>query len=134
MSGLTPSALANGDLEGALGGLVASFRGQHDGPSLSLSTSLGGSLDREVQVAVYRCVAEGVTNALRHASATSIAVTVARNAGCVSVDVVDDGVGGQVVPGVGLSSLAARAETGGGRLVVLPKHPKGTRLHLELPA
>jgi signal transduction histidine kinase len=137
VSGLTPSALDEDDLESALGGLVASFRGQHDGPSLSLSTSLGGSLTRplskEVQVAVYRCVAEGVTNALRHASATSIAVTVACNPSCVSVDVVDDGVGGRVVPGVGLSSLAARAEAGGGRLVVGAEHPKGTRLHLELP-
>ena len=63
-----------------------------------------------MQVAVYRCVAEGVTNALRHASASSISVTVARRRSCVSVDVVDDGAGGAVVPGVGLSSLAARAE------------------------
>jgi signal transduction histidine kinase len=84
-------------------------------------------------VAVYRCVAEGVTNALRHASAGSISVSVARNGSCVSVDVVDDGAGGSVVPGVGLSSLAARAEAGGGRLAVQQVQPRGIRLHLELP-
>ena len=84
-------------------------------------------------MAIYRCVAEGVTNALRHASATSISVRVARTGSCVGVDVVDDGAGGLVVPGVGLSSLAARAEAGGGRLDVVPEHPRGTRLHLELP-
>jgi signal transduction histidine kinase len=133
VSGLTPSALDEGDLDGALRALVASFRGPHDGPSLSLTTSLPGALDKEVQVAVYRCVAEGVTNALRHASASSISVMVARQESCVSVDVVDDGTGGAVVPGVGLSSLAARAEAGGGRLVVRPEQPRGTRLHLELP-
>ena len=133
VSGLTPSALDDGDLDEALRALVASFRGQHDGPSLSLETSLPGILDPEVQVAIYRCVAEGVTNALRHASATSISVRVARTGSCVGVDVVDDGVGGRVVPGVGLSSLAARAEAGGGRLDVTAVHPKGTRLHLELP-
>lgn len=133
VSGLTPSALDEGDLDAALQGLVASFRGPHDGPSLSLTTSLSGSLDKEVQVAVYRCVAEGVTNALRHAAASAISVTVARHGSCVSVDVVDDGAGGTVVPGVGLSSLAARAEAGGGRLVVGPEQPCGTRLHLELP-
>ena len=71
-----------------------------------------------MQVAIYRCVAEGVTNALRHASATSISVRVVRTGSCVGVDVVDDGAGGPVVPGVGLSSLAARAEAGGGRLDV----------------
>ena len=133
VSGLTPSALDEGDLDAALQALVASFRGRHDGPSLSLTTALPGALDKEVQVAVYRCVAEGVTNALRHASASSISVTVARRRSCVSVDVVDDGAGGAVVPGVGLSSLAARAEAGGGRLVIRPEQPRGTRLHLELP-
>jgi signal transduction histidine kinase len=133
VSGLTPSALDDGDLDAALRALVSSFRGQHDGPSLSLETSLPGTLDQELQVAIYRCVAEGVTNALRHASATSISVRVVRTDSCVGVDVVDDGVGGRVVPGVGLSSLAARAEAGAGRLVVQPEHPKGTRLHLELP-
>jgi signal transduction histidine kinase len=133
VSGLTPSALDDGDLDAALRALVSSFQGQHDGPSLSLETSLPGTLDQEVQVAIYRCVAEGVTNALRHASATSISVRVARTGSCVGVDVVDDGAGGLVVPGVGLSSLAARAEAGGGRLDVVSEHPKGTRLHLELP-
>ena len=133
VSGLTPSALDDGDLDAALRALVSSFRGQHDGPSLSLETSLPGDLDQELQVAIYRCVAEGVTNALRHASATSISVRVVRTGSCVGVDVVDDGTGGLVVPGVGLSSLAARAEAGGGRLDVAPAHPKGTRLHLELP-
>ncbi|HET6937890.1 MAG TPA: histidine kinase [Nocardioides sp.] len=133
VSGLTPSALDDEDLDGALRTLVTSFRGPHDGPSLSLTTSLSGPLDKEVQVAVYRCVAEGLTNALRHASASSISVTVARTGSCVSVDVVDDGAGGAVVPGVGLSSLAARAEAGGGHLVVRRAQPTGTRLHLELP-
>lgn len=134
VAGLTPSALDGGDLEEALQDLVASFRGQHDGPHLSLETELDGPWDKEVQVAVYRCVAEGVTNALRHATATNIDVAVRRVGGSVVVDVVDDGVGGGgVVPGVGLSSLAARAETGGGRLEVTPECPKGTRLHLELP-
>ena len=133
VSGLTPSALDDGDLDAALRALVSSFRGHHDGPSLSLETSLPGALDQEVQVAIYRCVAEGVTNALRHASATSISVRVVRTGPCVGVEVVDDGVGGPVVPGVGLSSLAARAEASGGRLEVAPMRPRGTRLHLELP-
>ena len=87
-----------------------------------------------MQVAVYRSVAEGVTNSLRHAPASSIAVTVGRRRSCVSVDVVDDGAGGAVVPGVGLSSLAPRAEALGGLLVGPTRAAAaGTRLHLELP-
>jgi signal transduction histidine kinase len=37
-----------------------------------------------------------------------------------------------VVPGVGLSSLARRAESLGGHLTVCPRHP-GTTLHVDLP-
>jgi signal transduction histidine kinase len=45
----------------------------------------------------------------------------------------DDGVGGAVVPGVGLSSLARRAEGLGGQMSIRPADP-GTTLQLELPA
>jgi signal transduction histidine kinase len=86
----------------------------------------------EVQVAVYRSVGEGITNGLRHASAAKIDVAVRTVAGRVLVEVSDDGVGGPVVPGVGLSSLARRAETLGGVMTVCPGHP-GTTLQLDLP-
>ena len=75
-----------------------------------------------------------VTNALRHAGALHIDVRVRSDAGAVFVDVVDDGVGGQVVPGVGLSSLRQRADSLGGRLRVVSGDPAGTRVHLELPS
>jgi signal transduction histidine kinase len=52
----------------------------------------------------------------------------------VLLDVVDDGTGGRVVPGVGLSSLAQRAGSLGGALRVAPARPSGTHLHVELPA
>jgi signal transduction histidine kinase len=44
----------------------------------------------------------------------------------------DDGVGGPVVPGVGLSSLVRRAETLGGRMTIFPRGP-GTTLRLDFP-
>jgi signal transduction histidine kinase len=50
------------------------------------------------------------------------------------VDVSDDGVGSRVVPGVGLTSLARRAEGIGGSMTILSEDGHGTRLHLELPA
>jgi nitrate/nitrite-specific signal transduction histidine kinase len=59
-------------------------------------------------VAVYRTVAEAITNARRHAAASAI--------------------------DVGLSSPAQRAECPGGTLKVEPAWPKETHLHLELPA
>jgi signal transduction histidine kinase len=87
-----------------------------------------------VAVAVYRSVAEGVANALRHGHAQHVAVRVVTSpGGDTHVDVRDDGVGGVIVPGVGLTSLRRRAEHLGGTLSIRPQQPVGTHLHLELP-
>ena len=134
VSGLTPSALHDGDLAGALARLVDSFAG--DGRTVSLRTgpTLGPGLTPEVTVAVYRCVAEGITNALRHGDPSQVIVDVGIGVdGRIEIDVCDDGTGGNVVPGVGLTSLLRRAEQLGGRLHVEPAQPTGVRLHVELP-
>ena len=80
VAGLTPSALDDGDLGPALRAWSRRSGGQHEGPRVSLETALGACALclRRLQVAVYRCVAEGVTNALRHASASAIDVSVRR--------------------------------------------------------
>jgi signal transduction histidine kinase len=91
-------------------------------------------LTPEVTVAVYRCVAEGISNALRHGNPSWVTVDVGIGVGGrIEVDVCDDGTGGKVVPGVGLTSLLRRAEQLGGRLQVEPTQPTGVRLHVELP-
>ena len=134
VAGITPSVLDEGDLASALDRLVRQFRSAAAGPGLGLDVRLPGVLPSEVQVAVYRCVAEGITNALRHARASHIDVTVHASGDHVLVDVVDNGAGGPVVAGVGLASLAQRAEALGGCLEMSPVVPRGTRLHLQLPA
>lgn len=133
VSGITPSALDHGDLADALEDLVVSFRGQ-GGPTVALSVALDDGPGRDTGVTVYRCVAEGITNALRHARPTAITVSVSSCPDGLSVTVADDGAGGPVVPGVGLSSLRARAEALGGTLTVGAGSGTGTVLRLLLPA
>jgi signal transduction histidine kinase len=131
VSGLTPSMLESSDLPAALRALAGSFG--HNGPSVTLDVDLDGEVSPEVAVAVYRSVAEGVTNALRHAQATRVSVTVRDAPGeGVNVQVCDDGCGGPIVWGVGLSSLRRRAEELGGILDVTADG-SGTRLLLDLP-
>jgi signal transduction histidine kinase len=133
VSGLTPSALHDADLTGALERLVATFDG--DGRQVELEIAVDHALDREVAVAVYRFVAEGITNALRHGRANHVAVRVSTTeAGQVAVDVQDDGIGGPIAPGVGLTSLRLRAEHLGGWLAVASANGGGVLLHAELPA
>jgi signal transduction histidine kinase len=131
--GITPSTLDDGNLEAALQGLVGSFQGTTDAPRVGLTVDLAGEVTPAVQVAVYRSIAEGITNSLRHSAADTIDVAVRSRHGRIVVEVTDNGVGGPVVPGVGLSSLARRAEILGGHLTVCRGQP-GTTLHLDLPA
>jgi signal transduction histidine kinase len=132
VSGLTPSALRDADLAGALERLIATF--DRDGRQVGLEIAVEHPLPPEVTVAVYRSVAEGITNALRHGRAGHVAVRVATTvAGPVAVHVRDDGVGGPIAPGVGLTSLRQRAEQLGGSLAVGPYDGGGVLLHVELP-
>jgi signal transduction histidine kinase len=132
VSGLTPSALDDTDLAGALERLIATFDG--DGQQVELKIAVEHPLPREVTVAIYRCVGEGITNALRHGRASHVAVQVATTvAGHIAVDIRDNGVGGPIAPGVGLTSLRQRAEQMGGSLAVGTHDGGGVLLHVELP-
>lgn len=131
VAGLSPSALHDADLADALKRLTAMFDG--DGRRVLLDIAIPTPLPAEVSIAVYRCVAEGITNALRHGRATRVDVRVATTAaGHVAVDVGDDGIGGPIAPGVGLTSLRHRAERLGGSLAVRALDGGGTLLHVEL--
>ena len=59
VSGLTPSALHDDDLDGALERLVATFDG--DGRQVGLEVDVEQPMPSDVSVAVYRSVAEGIT-------------------------------------------------------------------------
>ncbi len=135
VAGLTPSALDHDDLATALRRLVDTFRASATvAVDLTITDLDDTAISRDAQVTVYRCVAEGLTNALRHAAPTAVRVRVGQSDGRLTVELTDDGTGvGPVVPGVGLSSLAHRAAACGGSLDVERVDGGGTRLRMRLP-
>jgi signal transduction histidine kinase len=113
-----------------------------DAPDLPLA------LPAATEVAAYRIVAEGLTNALRHSRARQVTVRLAVNQDDLVMDIADDGAGpsgaGRIPcdghgwrpgpgPGTGLASMRQRAEDVGGRCVVLPLPGKGTLARAVLP-
>ena len=85
-------------------------------------------------MAAYYVISESLANIGKHAQAASAAVGVARGNGQVSVEVVDDGVGGaDTEGGSGLRGLADRVEALGGRLRVWSPRGGGTRVQAEIP-
>ena len=96
-----------------------------------------GTVDRSLPPAVestaYFVVAEGLTNALKHAGAHELVVKLAQADGTLVVEVGDDGVGGTDVAGSGLRGLADRVDTLSGRLHLRSVPGRGTVIRAELP-
>ena len=93
-------------------------------------------LPAAVEVAAYRIAVEALTNAVRHAAASACRVELAADGGStLRVQVVDDGQGlpAEVVPGMGLESIRARAEELGGSLELDRVTGGGTRVVALLP-
>jgi signal transduction histidine kinase len=90
--------------------------------------------DRDVEAAAYFIGCEGVTNAVKHAQATRIALSAGRQNGKLVVSVSDDGIGGASPgQGSGLSGLADRTAALGGSLRIESAPDAGTTLIAELP-
>lgn len=86
----------------------------------------------------YRIVSEALTNALRHAEATAIEVTLERTPSGLRIGVADNGRG---LPethrphATGILAMQSRAESIGARLVVASRDGQpGTRVLVDLPA
>lgn len=84
--------------------------------------------------AIFRCVQEGLSNAIRHAGATSIQVSVERQGDDVVVRVSDDGAGNGGRPeGSGLRGMRERLAAANGTLVAANRAPRGFAVEARLP-
>ncbi|HVS23915.1 MAG TPA: sensor histidine kinase [Gammaproteobacteria bacterium] len=96
---------------------------------------------RELEVACFRIVQEGVTNVLRHAAACNAEVGLDWRPGCVEITVRDDGCGfsplapnGRGASGrLGLIGMRERARSLGGTFAIESAPGAGTTLHATLP-
>jgi signal transduction histidine kinase len=128
--GIHPAVLTDRGLDAALSALAARS---------PVPVRLDVDLDRRrpaasVEATAYFIVAEALTNAARHASASVIEVRVRRDADVLRVEVEDDGSGGaEQPPGGGLAGLADRASSVEGRLTVDSPPGGPTIVTAELP-
>ncbi len=113
-------------------GLVEALRRQatrldrgHDGISLGVYIEAPATmpdLPAAVEVAVYRIATEALVNVVRHATATTAAISIQVDEWSVRLSVLDDGASADRVwvRGVGLTSMAERAAELGGTLTAGP--------------
>jgi signal transduction histidine kinase len=88
----------------------------------------------EAASALWFVCSESIANAVKHAEAASITVTLGQVGGVVRLTVRDDGRGGADPAGPGLVGLADRLAALGGRLSVVSPPEGGTQVVAELPA
>jgi signal transduction histidine kinase len=129
-NGLRPAELAVGGLARALP-LLASSSSLKISLDLAQTTTL---LPDVIEATAYFVVAEAISNAVKHAQATRVDVSIARIDTTLEVTIDDDGVGGAYLrPGGGLAGLADRVQAAGGRFSVIPGIAGGTRTVACLP-
>ncbi len=87
-----------------------------------------------VEAAAYFLCCEGLTNAVKHANASRVALAVRCDQQRLLVTVTDDGIGGaDARQGTGLTGLADRIAALGGTFHIYSSPGKGTTLTAELP-
>jgi signal transduction histidine kinase len=81
----------------------------------------------------YYIVAEALANAVKHAGASVLHVSIDRDDGHLLIQVRDDGRGGATLTGSGLRGMIDRVETMKGQLELDSQHGQGTHIRVQLP-
>ncbi|WP_420883985.1 GAF domain-containing protein [Micromonospora sp. CPCC 205547] len=103
-------------------------------PAVELDGPIDSAVPDAVRPDLTAVLRETLSNAVRHAEASRVAVAVRVDAGRVEVTVTDDGKGcDPAAARGGLVNLRERAERHGGEFEVRPVHPHGTELSWCVP-
>jgi two-component system, LuxR family, sensor kinase FixL len=136
--GLSPIGPTEGGLIRALRDLVARLKAP-SGPRVEILVSEVSRLGLSPAATdhLYRIAQEALSNALKHAHAHSIQVSLDVEQEHVRLEIRDDGEGvtaiGSESPGLGLRTMQYRASLIGARLEIAHFAPRGTRIVCDCP-
>jgi signal transduction histidine kinase len=136
--GLSPVDPESGGLVAALGALRVRLSGP-PGPVVDLAMDHAGDamLSSDYCNHLYRIAQEAASNAIKHAAATHIRISMQISAGAVRLEIADDGCGlksGAETSGrLGLHTMRDRAASMGGTFNVSSAPGRGTQIVCEVP-
>jgi signal transduction histidine kinase len=137
IDGLRPPSLDERGLVGALNQHIGMIRQRQQCLHITLRSDELPELPAAVEVVAYLVTQEALTNAMRHSRAERLVIDLGVTGNELRLDIVDDGAGLPAQParpdGVGLGSMAARAEEIGGRCTISPGRNGGTTISVRLP-
>ena len=144
LADLRPAILEDLGLAPALESLCAEISDQQTVLSVRFQGSgIKERLHRNLEIVLFRCCQEALTNAIRHAQAHHVEVRLIRSHPKVILTIQDDGVGiktgAQLKSGrnatrqVGLIGMRERVTSVGGTIFITGRPQEGTRVRIEVP-
>jgi signal transduction histidine kinase len=101
---------------------------------VDLDVTTNARFPEPIEIAAYYVASEALANAMKHAQASRVEVSLTARQGSLLLSVRDDGVGGaDPARGSGLAGLADRVEALGGSIDVHSAAGAGTRITVDLP-
>ncbi|WP_353814509.1 sensor histidine kinase [Agromyces sp. SYSU T00266] len=100
-------------------------------PEIDVDADQDATADAATETALYFIASEAVSNAMKHARASRIEVSLDRAGDAIRLEVVDDGRGG--VRPTGIPAIRRRVEALAGRLEIESPVGEGTRVTAEVP-
>ena len=129
-AGVHPSILTKHGLPAAINALAQRFP-----LPVSVFAATPERLPESVEANAYFLIAEALTNAVKHARATRVEVSMKCDGRTLMVEIRDDGIGGASMEtaGTGLKGMADRASALGGSLTIVSAQREGTSVRATIP-
>jgi signal transduction histidine kinase len=127
--GIHPAILTDRGLGPAVGSLV-----ERSPIPVEVHNSVTRRLPAQVEGTLYFVIAESLTNVAKYAHATQVSITLQDHGGTITLDVVDDGIGGAASGGgSGLLGLADRVSVVNGTFSLDSPPGEGTAVGCVIP-
>jgi two-component system sensor histidine kinase UhpB len=143
---LKPAPLGRVKLAELLDELIAGFQRRHPDTHVAVTIGkLADSYGEAIDLTLYRCIQEGITNAIRHGKAQTLTIDLAETPAIkriakkpratLALILSDDGKGmAPATPkGFGLTAMSERVRSLGGSCVIESSPAHGTTVHVEIP-
>jgi two-component system, NarL family, sensor histidine kinase UhpB len=142
---LKPESIGHVTLGELIDGLVRDFQRRHPEIQINSATRrLAESYGNVIDLTVYRCIQEGITNAVRHGKAEHVTIDIIEERNSVQSERLpsrmylvlrDDGAGfdRSTQKGFGLTAMTERVRSLGGSCLIESTPAEGTTLRIEIP-
>jgi signal transduction histidine kinase len=127
--GIHPAILSERGLGSALRMLA-----RRSAVRVDLDVTMNARFPEPVEIAAYYVASEALANAMKHAEASRIEISLTTCPGSLLLSIRDDGIGGaDPARGSGLAGLADRVEALGGSIQLRSAAGAGTQITVDLP-